>query len=134
MSGVRIPYRPFKHNKEKDLWLDRFEQERLRTTQALLPMEELANHAKRAYRSSQRREAWRARTARPERPSAIQAFVQISLRRFEFRLGAGIIGSPKNRSNPMQIINFHLGAGITGASGHFDVSLEAPSYYGWAPA
>ncbi len=29
---------------------------------------------------------------------------------FEFRLGAGIIGSSKNRSNPMQIINFHLGA------------------------
>ena len=53
---------------------------------------------------------------------------------FEFRLGAGIIGSSKNRSNLMQIINFHLGARITGTIGHFVVSLEAPSYYNWAPA
>jgi hypothetical protein len=34
----------------------------------------------------------------------------------------------------MQIINFHLGARITGTIEHFVVSLEAPSYYGWAPA
>ena len=36
-------------------------------------------------------------------PNALgkKQFVQISLYRFEFRLGAGIIGSPKNRSNPM---------------------------------
>jgi len=34
----------------------------------------------------------------------------------------------------MQIINFHLGARITGTFGHFVVSLEAPSYYEWAPA
>jgi hypothetical protein len=34
----------------------------------------------------------------------------------------------------MQIINFHLGARITGTSGHFVVSLLAPSFYGWAPA
>ena len=53
---------------------------------------------------------------------------------FEFRLGAGIIGSSKNRSNPMQIINFDLGARIFGTIGHFVVSLEAPSYYDWAPA
>ena len=71
---------------------------------------------------------------RAKRPSAKKEFVHISLCSFEFRLGAGIIGSSKNRSNPMQIINFHLGAGITGTSGHFVVSLEAPSYYGWAPA
>ena len=59
-------------------------------------------------------------------------FVHISQCSFEFRLGAGIIGSSKNRSNSMQIINFHLGARITGTIGHFVVSLEAPSYYGWA--
>jgi hypothetical protein len=32
----------------------------------------------------------------------------------------------------MQIINFHLGASMTGTIGHFVVSLEAPSYYEWA--
>ena len=61
-------------------------------------------------------------------------FVHISQCRFEFRLGAGIIGSSKNRSNSMQIINFHLGARIIGTIGHFVVSLEAPSYYESAPA
>ncbi len=61
-------------------------------------------------------------------------FVHISQCRFEFRLGAGIIGSSKNRSNSMQIINFDLGARIAGTIGHFVVSLEAPSYYEWAPA
>ena len=61
-------------------------------------------------------------------------FVHISQCRFEFRLGAGIIGSSKNRSNPMQIINFDLGARTTGTIGHFVVSLEAPSYYDRAPA
>ena len=61
-------------------------------------------------------------------------FVHISLCSFEFRLGAGIIGSSKNRFNPMRIINFHLGARITGTFGHFVVSLEVPSYYDWAPA
>ena len=61
-------------------------------------------------------------------------FVHISQCSFEFRLGAGIIGSSKNRSNPMQIINFDLGARIAGTIGHFIVSLEAPSYYEWAPA
>jgi hypothetical protein len=34
----------------------------------------------------------------------------------------------------MQIINFDLGARIAGTIGHFVVSLEAPSYYEWAPA
>jgi hypothetical protein len=34
----------------------------------------------------------------------------------------------------MHIINFHLGAWIIGKFGHFAVSLEAPSDYGWAPA
>ncbi len=53
---------------------------------------------------------------------------------FEFRLGAGIIGSSKNRSNRMQIINFHPGARIAGTIEHFVVSLEAPSIYDWAPA
>ncbi len=61
-------------------------------------------------------------------------FVHISQCRFEFRFGAGIIGSSKNRSNLMQIINFRLGARIIGTPGHFTVSLEAPSYYEWAPA
>ena len=61
-------------------------------------------------------------------------FVHISQCSFEFRLGAGIIGSSKNRSNSMQIINFDLGARIVGTIGHFVVSLEAPSYYKWAPA
>ena len=61
-------------------------------------------------------------------------FVHISQCSFEFRLGAGIIGSSKNRSNLMQITNFHLGARIIGTIGHFVVSLEAPSYYDWAPA
>ncbi len=61
-------------------------------------------------------------------------FVHISQCRFEFRFGAGIIGSSKNRSNSMQIINFDLGARIFGTIGHFVVSLEAPSYYEWAPA
>ncbi len=61
-------------------------------------------------------------------------FVHISQCSFEFRLGARIIGSSKNRSNSMQIINFHLGARIAGTFGHLDVSLEAPSYYEWAPA
>ena len=43
-------------------------------------------------------------------------FIHIVLRSFEFRLGAGIIGSSNYRSNPMQIINFHLGAGLIGKS------------------
>jgi hypothetical protein len=34
----------------------------------------------------------------------------------------------------MQIINFHLGARIIGTPGYFVVSLEAPSFYEWAPA
>ena len=61
-------------------------------------------------------------------------FVHISQCSFEFRLGAGIIGSSKNRSNLMQIINFDLVPRIIGTIGHFVVSLEAPSYYEWAPA
>ncbi len=60
--------------------------------------------------------------------------VHISQCCFEFRLGAGIIGSSKNRSKPMRIINFHLGARNSGTIGHFIVSLEAPSYYELAPA
>ena len=34
----------------------------------------------------------------------------------------------------MQIINFHLGARVIGTSEHSIVSLEAPSFYEWAPA
>ena len=72
-------------------------------------------------------------TARQKAPSKT-GFVHISKCSFEFRLGAGLFGSSNNRSNPMRIINFHLGARITGTIGHFDVSLEAPSYYESAPA
>ena len=70
------------------------------------------------------------------RPKALgkNGFVPISQCSFEFRLGAGIIGSSKNRSNSMQIINFELGACIAGTIGHFVVTLEAPPYYEWAPA
>ena len=46
----------------------------------------------------------------------------------------GLIGSLKNRSNPMRIINFHPGVRIAGTFGHFVVSLEAPSHYEWASA
>ncbi len=72
-------------------------------------------------------------TARQKAPGK-NGFVHISQCSFEFRLGAGIIGSSKNRSNLMQIINFHLGARIIGTPGHSVVSLEVPSYYEWAPA
>jgi hypothetical protein len=40
-------------------------------------------------------------------------------------LGAGIIGSPKNRSNPMQIINFHLGAGNRQGFSHRDADAKS---------
>ena len=43
-------------------------------------------------------------------------FVHISQCSFEFRLGAGIIGSSKNRSNPMQIINFDLAPALPSRS------------------
>jgi hypothetical protein len=33
----------------------------------------------------------------------------------------------------MQIINFHLVARIPGKFGNFDLSLDAPSFYDWAP-
>jgi hypothetical protein len=71
--------------------------------------------------------------ARAQKPSEKLEFGRISLCINKFRLGARIIGGSKNRPNPMQIINFHLGASITGKFGHFAVSLLAPSYYGWAP-
>jgi hypothetical protein len=59
----------------------------------------------------------------------------VKLKTAEFaRFGTVPIGSSKNRSNPMPIINFDLGARIAGTIGHFVVSLEAPSYYEWAPA
>ncbi len=97
----------------------------------LFPAGRLTHHRKQPCRSSKPREALAPGTAR-RRALGNKEFVRISRCSFEFRLGAGIIGSSKNRSNLMQIINFHLGARMTGTPGHFVVSLEAPSYYGWA--
>ena len=51
-----------------------FESERLRTTPALSPMEELVDHGKRAYRSSQRRDAC------AHRPLAQKAFGKTRIR------------------------------------------------------
>ena len=62
--------------------------------------EELAHHRKRACRSSKHREAARTRSARPKALGKT-GFVHISLHNFEYRLGAGIIGSAKNLSNLM---------------------------------
>ncbi len=92
----------------------------------LFPASRLTHHRKRACRSSKPREAQRTRDPAPKRCPSKNGFVHISQCSFEFRLGAGIIGSSKNRSKPIQIINFDLGARIAGTIGRFVVSLDVP--------
>ena len=99
----------------------------------LLSAGRLTHHRKRACRWYKPRKARRGHgSPRAQKALGENGFVHISQCSFEFRFSSGITGSWKNRSNLMQIINFHLGASIIGTSGHFVVSLEAPSIYDWA--